>query len=134
MTSNRSERLEPGSVLETERRPLEVVASRPHQHRHLVQFDGIADRTAAESLRGTVLRAPALADEEVFWVHELVGAAMVTVTGREVGAVVAVEANPASDLLVDEHGHLVPLVFVVDQRNVDGRVEIVVDAPAGLLD
>ena len=42
----------------------------------------------------------------------------------------AVEANPASDLLVLESGHLVPMVFVVEAT--DGRV--VVDPPAGLLD
>jgi hypothetical protein len=41
-----------------------------------------------------------------------------------------VEANPASDLLVLESGHLVPMVFVVDTA--EGRV--VIDPPAGLLD
>ena len=42
----------------------------------------------------------------------------------------AVEANPAHDLLVLEGGALVPVVFVVDRR--DGTV--VVDVPEGLLD
>ena len=46
------------------------------------------------------------------------------------GRVAAVEANPASDLLVLESGALVPMVFVVEAAA--GRV--VVDPPAGLLD
>jgi 16S rRNA processing protein RimM len=44
--------------------------------------------------------------------------------------VVAVQANPASDLLVMEDGNLVPLRFVVGRE--DRR--IVVDVPAGLFE
>jgi 16S rRNA processing protein RimM len=44
--------------------------------------------------------------------------------------VVAVQANPASDLLVMEDGNLVPLRFVV--RREAGC--IVVDVPAGLFE
>jgi 16S rRNA processing protein RimM len=44
--------------------------------------------------------------------------------------VVAVEANPAHDLLVLENGGLVPMVFVVE--HVGDRV--VIDPPDGLLD
>ena len=62
--------------------------------------------------------------------HELVGAEVVDTAGVSRGTVVAVEANPASDLLVLEGGGLVPLRFVVSRR--PGRV--VVDVPAGLLD
>ena len=42
----------------------------------------------------------------------------------------AVEANPAHDLLVLDSGALVPMVFVVEQR--DGVV--VIDPPDGLFD
>jgi 16S rRNA processing protein RimM len=44
--------------------------------------------------------------------------------------VVAVQANPASDLLVMEDGNLVPLRFVLGRE--EGR--LVVDVPAGLFD
>ena len=54
----------------------------------------------------------------------------VEVDGTERGVVTAVEANPASDLLVLDTGHLVPLRFVVARD--DGRVTI--DPPAGLFD
>jgi len=47
-----------------------------------------------------------------------------------VGRVVSVEANPAHDLLVLDGGALVPMVFVVEQR--DGVV--VIDPPEGLFD
>ena len=62
--------------------------------------------------------------------HELVGSTLVEVDGTEHGTVVAVQANPASDLLVMEDGSLVPLRFVVARE--DDR--IVVDVPAGLFE
>jgi 16S rRNA processing protein RimM len=63
-------------------------------------------------------------------VHDLVGSEVVEVDGTRHGAVVAVQANPASDLLVMEDGNLVPLRFVVGRE--DRR--IVVDVPAGLFE
>jgi 16S rRNA processing protein RimM len=131
LVSNRPElRLAPGSVLESDRGPLEVAASRPHQGRWIVVFAGVADRDGAEALRGTVLSAEPVEEEGALWVHELVGAEVVDTTGRRHGVVEAVEANPASDLLVLPGGRLVPLVFVVHRR----PGVIVVDPPAGLLD
>ncbi len=131
LVSNRPERrLAEGSVLESDRGALEVVASRPHQGRWIVAFAGVADRNGAESLRGAVLSAEALDEDGALWVHELVGAQVVDTGGRELGAVEAVEANPASDLLVLSGDRLVPLVFV--KIKAPGRV--VIDPPAGLLD
>ena len=52
-------------------------------------------------------------DEDEFWVHELIGAAVQDPTGAALGTVIAVEANPASDLLVLDGDRLIPLVFVV---------------------
>ncbi len=133
LVSNRPERrLAAGSVLSWAGGDLEVVGARPHQGRWLVTFAGVADRDAAERLRDATLSAPPLAGEDdVLWVHELVGAEVVDTTGRSHGRVEAVEANPASDLLVLPGERLVPLVFVVARRP-DGTV--VVDPPAGLLD
>lgn len=130
LVSDRVERVAPGSVLSTEAGPLEVVASSPHHGRYLVAFAGVTTREQADALRGTVLSAPPLDDPEALWVHDLVGRRVVAVDGTEHGVVVAVEANPASDLLVLDGGALVPLRFVVDRR--PGTV--VVDPPAGLLD
>ena len=130
LITDRLERLAAGTVLQSTSGAMEVLAARPHQSGHLVRFAGVDDREAAERLRGTVLSAPALEDPGALWVHELIGADVVDLDGNACGRVVAVEANPASDLLVLESGGLVPLHFLVETS--PGR--LVVDPPAGLLD
>jgi 16S rRNA processing protein RimM len=140
LTTDRLERVAPGSVLQSDRGPLEVVASRPSKDRHIVRFAGTDDRESAEALRGTVLRAEPLDDPDVLWIHHLVGCTVVELDGTERGVVEAVQHNPASDLLVLAGGALVPLRFVVQgpREEVDGRPapdgRIHVDVPAGLFD
>jgi len=134
-SSNRPERSAPGAVLFAGARELVVTASRPHQGRMLLRFAGIDDRTSAEALLGVELTAAPLVDDEVLddrevWVHEVVGAEVHDRAGTVMGTVTAVEANPAHDLLVLDGGALVPMVFVVEQR--DGVV--VIDPPDGLFD
>jgi 16S rRNA processing protein RimM len=143
--TNRRERFAAGSVLFAGDRPMPVrrasvqggpdPAGRVSRDRWIVSFEGIDDRTTAERLRGTVLSGDPLGPDDdegtdELWVHRVVGAEVVDATGRAFGRVSAVEANPASDLLVLESGALVPMVFVVEAA--EGRV--VVDPPAGLLD
>lgn len=130
LTTDRLERVAPGSVLWAGERRLEVRSSRPHQGRWLVDFDGVADRSSAEALHGVVLSAEPLEDPGALWVHDLVGAEVVDAGGARLGVVSAVEANPASDLLVLDGGGLVPLTFLVQAEA--GR--LVVDPPPGLLD
>jgi 16S rRNA processing protein RimM len=130
-TSDREERRVAGAVLYVDDRELVVEAVRPHQGRYLVRFAGVTDRDEATRLRGAVLSAAPVAGEpDELWVHELIGAEVVDRAGRAHGRVVALEANPAHDLLVLDDGALVPIVFVVDHT--PGRV--VVDPPDGLLD
>jgi 16S rRNA processing protein RimM len=133
--TDRLERVAPGSVLVAgDGRRFEVRSSRPHQNAHIVAFAGVPDRNAAEGLRGTVLRAEPLDDPEALWVHRLVGARVVGVDGADHGVIEALEANPASDLLVLRGGGLVPLTFLVELRD-DGDERIaVVDPPEGLFD
>ena len=142
--TNRRERFMTGAVLHAGDRVFRVrraspqggpdPAGRMSRDRWIVSFDGVDDRNDAERLRGTVLTGEPLDHEDAggdeVWVHEVVGSEMVDQAGRVLGRVAAVEANPASDLLVLEDGHLVPMVFVVETTA--GRV--VVDPPAGLLD
>jgi 16S rRNA processing protein RimM len=127
-----TERLAPGSVLSTDTGPLVVRSARPHQHRWIVDFVGVSDRAAADELRGMVLRAEPVADEGALWVHELIGAEVRTIGGRSCGRVEAVEANPASDLMVLPGGVLVPVAFIVDETDLPERV--VIDPPDGLLE
>jgi 16S rRNA processing protein RimM len=131
LVTNRAERVAPGAVLGTAQGELTVETSRPHQDRFIVAFAGVASREAAERIRGLVLTAAPLDDPAELWVHQLVGARVVDQDGVDRGRVAAVQANPASDLLVLEDGSLVPVRFVED---VSPEELIRVDVPAGLFD
>jgi 16S rRNA processing protein RimM len=132
-----ADRLAPGRALQYRGGRLVVESARPlpgkagpHGNRWLVRFEGVPDRESAEKLVGCTLQAEAVAGVEGLWVHELIGCAVVDVAGESHGTVTAVEANPASDLLVLDGGALVPLRFVVGSQ--PGRV--VVEVPEGLFD
>jgi 16S rRNA processing protein RimM len=121
--------------LTTIRGTLRVVSSKPFgpDDRHIVQFEGVFDRTAADSLRGVELEAEPLHDvADVLWVHELVGATVRDAAGTALGVIASVEANPASDLMVLESGGLIPVRFVT-AHDVAAHV-VDVDIPEGLLD
>ena len=131
LVSNRPERLAPGSEYHTDAGTLRVVASRPHQRRHLVVFAGIDDRPKAEALRGVVLRALPIHDPEELWVHELIGATVIDQHDVGHGPVAGVVANPAGDLLELAGGALVPVRFVL--RCVPGEL-VEVEVPDGLFE
>ncbi|MBI2704210.1 MAG: 16S rRNA processing protein RimM [Actinobacteria bacterium] len=134
LITNVEGRLVPGLELITDDGMLVVVRAQPHQHRWIVQFDGVSSREVADALRGTVLRARAAddpADPDALWAHQVVGAEVVDVEGTSHGVVVSLIGNPASDLLELESGALVPLTFITGW---DGERRLVVDPPAGLLD
>ncbi|HLI15635.1 MAG TPA: ribosome maturation factor RimM [Acidimicrobiales bacterium] len=137
LVSNRPERLEPGARLGVREEPgrdlpteLVVVSARSHRHGHLLRFAGVDDREAAGALTGAVLEGDPIDDPEALFVHELVGAEVVDLAGEVRGRVTALEANPASDLLVVDDRYLVPLRFVVARTG--GRV--VVEVPEGLFE
>lgn len=130
LTTDRTERLAPGAVLHTPTGTLTVESSRPHQNGWLVLFEGVLRREEADDLRGTPLRAEPLDDPETVWVHELIGATVVDEAGTVLGTVMAVEDNPAADLLVLDGGGLIPMTFVVATAG----DRVTVDIPEGLLD
>ena len=136
-------RYDAGAAVRVDGTERTIASSRAHQGRLLVRFEGIDDRTAAEALRDAVVTAPPvdLSDSETYYVHELVGMAVVDVDGTWLGDVVEVVEVPsvaAYDLLeVDMDGTrwLLPdaddLVEIADADGVD--VLCVVDPPPGLL-
>ncbi len=128
--TNRAERLEIGSVLCADLGEFTVADARPFQQRWIVQFAEIMDRHSAESLRGQALRAEPIVDPDELWVHELIGKMVCETDGTERGRVEAVQANPASDLLVLESGALVPLTFLQEETG----DQLIVDVPEGLFD
>ncbi|MGI8493607.1 MAG: ribosome maturation factor RimM [Acidimicrobiales bacterium] len=133
LTSNREERMAPGTRLSASSGELEIRRSSPagpSRGRWIVAFAGIDTREAAEALRGTVLSAEAIDDPEALWVHDLIGAEVVDQTGASHGQVRSVQANPASDLLVLEDGSLVPLRFVTSLQ----ARRVLVEVPPGLFE
>ncbi|MBL7497027.1 ribosome maturation factor RimM [Frankia sp. CNm7] len=129
---------------------LVVADARWHSGRLLVRFEGIADRNAAESLRGVVLTIDADragdpadpdepdADGELWWDRDLIGLRALTPDGQLLGEVADVVHTAAGELLAIRKPaggeHLVPFVrdIVPTVDPPGGRV--VVDAPPGLLD
>lgn len=130
-TTDRDERHQVGATYSTRVGPLTIESSRPRPPQAwLVRFAGVVSREAAEALRGVELRAAALDDPEELWVHDAVGAEVVDRVLGPVGTVVAVEANPAADLLVLDSGALIPMSFVLTHT----RNRIEVELPDGLLE
>lgn len=115
-----------------------VSSSRPHGDRMLVHFEGVADRDAAQALRGTYLfvpasEAPPLPEGE-FWPHELIGCEVITDGGRKLGRLREVIRTPANDVWSvrgdDGSDILVPaLKDVVGDVDVQARRIVVREVP-----
>jgi 16S rRNA processing protein RimM len=126
------DRFAPGSVLALEDgRTLTVEWSRPHRDRLLVKFEEVADREGAGEVCDQLLlipadRAPAISDEDRFWIHQVVGLEVVTEEGSSLGRIREVQANPANDLWVTDRGTLIPAVreLVRDVDLAAGRVTV----------
>jgi 16S rRNA processing protein RimM len=103
--SDNPERWRPGgTVLLDDGRGLTIETSRTHGKRLLVKFEGVNDRTAAETLRGASLVVPESwlppLPEGEWWAHELEGCTIETRAGRALGVLTEVVANPANDIWV----------------------------------
>lgn len=141
LLTDRTERLAVGARLKAGERWLVVQRAKPAGTRWLVHFEGIDDRTVADTLVGTTLLAEPLpegstpADPDALYVHELIGAEVVDLAGVSHGRCTSILANPANDLLELENGALVPVVFVVSlDVTADGGRRVVIDPPEGLFE
>lgn len=120
-------------------RTLTVARARWHQQTLLVTFEELADRTAAETARGVLLRANVDADEtpedpDEYYDHQLIGLTAFDLEGRELGTVSAVAHGGAQDLLTvrtpDGRDGLVPFVkALVPEVDVAGGRIVVADRP-----
>ena len=115
-----------------------------HKGQVLVRLDGIADRTAAEAMRGTRLYVPrdalpAPADEDEFYHADLVGLAAMLADGTEIGKVGSIYDFGAGTLLelihtVTGKPLLIPFTReAVPEIDIAGG-KVVIDPPPGLLD
>jgi 16S rRNA processing protein RimM len=146
-TDDPDARFAPGSTLcgrakdGTERRYV-VDSARDHGGRLLVRLDGVADRDAAEALRGTMFIVdsedlPPIDDPDEYYDHQLEGLHVRTTAGAQVGTVSEVLHTPAGELLsvrTEEREVLVPFVsaIVMSVSLTDQMIEI--DPPDGLLE
>lgn len=130
LLTNRPERVKPGTVLYRGDEALQLVSAKPHQHRWIMRLSGIDTRDKADALRGEVLQAEPLDDPDALWVHELIGASVISDDSIDRGVVRSVLDNPAGDILELDSGALVPLRFVASFA--DGIVRV--ETPEGLFD
>lgn len=117
-----------------------LTMERAHEHgaRMLVKFEGVDDRSAAEALRGQELVVPEswlpALDEGEYWPFQLEGCVVETESGRSLGSITEVIANPANDLWVatDDVGEetLVPAIRdVIVEVDIAGKRVVVRDVP-----
>jgi len=144
-TDEPDERFAPGAVLSVDGPVHELTVERTHWHsgRLLVTFQGVADRTEAEALRGLLLHVERGEDElpddpDEYYDSSLVGCEVSRVDGTAVGVVTEVVHLPAQDLLAirtaDDRDVLVPFVSAIVPEVDPAARRIVIDPPPGLLE
>jgi 16S rRNA processing protein RimM len=154
-TDDPAARFASGSALRAKRtgaqeRTFVVESAREHGVRLLVRLAGVADRAAADALRGTLFVVdsgdlPPIYEPDTYYDHQLEGLRVRTTTGQDVGVVAEVlhtsggellavrrdDGSESSELLVPFVSAIVPSVSL-DDGSGNGVVEI--DPPEGLLD
>lgn len=83
-----------------------INAARPHQGQMLMQFSGIEDRDAAETLRGIWIFIPedeaVELEEDTYFVHDMIGLSVQTGDGQLLGTLSEVLFTGANDVYVVE--------------------------------
>ena len=120
-----------------------VETARPHGARLLVRLSGVADRDAADALRGSVFvidsaDLPPIEEADTYYDHQLEGLRVRTADGGEIGVVTEVLHTAAGELLAvkrdDAPELLVPFVSaIVTWVSLEDRV-VEIDPPDGLLE
>lgn len=126
-----AEALRAFSVFDAGDRTLTLKSVRPANQGAVATFAEIADRSAAEALRGTVLTVPRSAlpalGEGEYYHHDLLGLPCVSTDGVAIGHVAAVENFGAGDILEiekpDRKRFMVPMTAqAVPAWNDDGVI------------
>jgi 16S rRNA processing protein RimM len=122
---------------------LTVEAVHWHSGRLLIKFEGIHDRSWAESIRNTILeveRDPneTPQDPDEFYDDQLEGCNVELLDGTVIGVVTEVIHLPSQDMLSvlrpDESEVLVPFIALFVPVVEIAQKRIVIDPPAGLLE
>ncbi|WP_420114085.1 ribosome maturation factor RimM [Pseudactinotalea sp.] len=143
-TDNPAARLVPGTRFTTDPRdagPLELTAVVERSGSTYARFAGYPDRTAVETLRGIVLVAEPLTDEDAdpdaWYPEQLTGLQARRPDGTVIGTIAGIQHYPAQDVLLltepDGARTLIPFVTaIVPTVDVEGGF-VVIDPPLGLL-
>jgi 16S rRNA processing protein RimM len=141
-------RFAPGAVLRAKgsdhhERNHVIETVRVHGARLLVRFGGVADRAAADALKGSrfVIDSedlPPIDEPDTYYDHQLVGLRVRTAAGCDIGTVAEVLHTAAGELLAVNRGGagelLVPFVSaIVTSVSLDSRT-VEIDPPEGLLE
>ena len=128
-----ADRFDPGATFLIDGTEREVEWSRDGHPGVVLKLRGIDNRTIAELFRGRYLEIPE-ADvrplaEGRFYHHQVVGLAVLTTSGRQLGTIAEVLERPANDVWVSREGvveHLIPATrdAVVEVDIAAGRVVV----------
>ena len=147
-TDDPAARFAPGNTLRTKQprggdeRDHVVESAREHGARLLVRLAGVADRDAADALRGALFvvdsdELPPIDEPDTYYDHQLEGLHVRTTAGEDVGVVAEVLHTAAGELLAvrRESGEvLVPFVnAIVTSVSLDDQL-VEIDPPEGLLE
>jgi 16S rRNA processing protein RimM len=100
------ERFAPGAqlLLGDDLEPVTVATSRPHKNNALVRFEGVNDRTQAESLRGLWIYIhedeAAVLEEDTYWIHDIIGLDVYSDEGRFLGEITDVMPTGSNDVYI----------------------------------
>ncbi len=127
-----------GATIHTETEALTVASVRPHREYLLVSFEGVADRSTAETMRNIALsveaeQLPGLAEDE-YWVSSLIGREVRTIAGDHLGEVKSVVVGAQDRLVIETADGDLEIPFVAALVPEVAADYIVVDPPAGLIE
>ena len=110
-----SDRFDTGATFLIDGNEREVEWSRPGHPGLVVKLRGVDNRTMADLYRGRYLEVPEEAMRELadgrFYHHQVVGLAVRTSSGRQLGTIAEILERPANDVWVTRDGtveHLIP--------------------------
>lgn len=120
-----------------ELRPFRISESRPYKDGMIMAFEGISSKFAAEELRGMQI---VISEDEVgtlsegsYYLFQLLGLAVITEDGRELGVIEDVLQSGANDVYVTDAGILIPGIRdVVKKIDLEGKQMVIWPMP-GLL-
>jgi 16S rRNA processing protein RimM len=111
----------------------QVEWSRPGHPGLVVKLRGVDNRTLADLFRGRYIEVPEAAARPLaegrFYHHQVVGLAVLTTSGRQLGTIAEILERPANDVWVSREGvieHLIPATkdAVVEVDVAGGRVVV----------